>query len=253
MPAPIAGPAKVLFTNSSATPESRKTPKAATHPGLHVSAGRDSPGISPTSKTADLGLKAAQDPTQDSARSSEPAKARSRVAAALASVRAAMAAGQFTAPVSANPTLASDTPLNTARPRTAGPAPNARQASVMGVSNGTRSHARFSPQLTGARLVSVADGVQFQISADRTVLGRAGANRDRVDIDLSKLRRGAERISHRHAEIIRHGTDYFVRDLGSLNGTYIAGRGRLGRDQLYKLKDHDELVLGSAKLQFQCD
>ena len=43
----------------------------------------------------------------------------------------------------------------------------------------------------------------------------------------------ADRVSRRHAEIVQRGGDYFIRDLGSLNGTYIAGRGRLGRDQLY--------------------
>jgi pSer/pThr/pTyr-binding forkhead associated (FHA) protein len=42
-----------------------------------------------------------------------------------------------------------------------------------------------------------------------------------------------------------------VRDLGSVNGTYVIGRGRLGRDQLYKLKDRDELVLGGVKLEFR--
>jgi pSer/pThr/pTyr-binding forkhead associated (FHA) protein len=99
--------------------------------------------------------------------------------------------------------------------------------------------------------VSVSDGLQFGVIGDRLVLGRATTNGDGVDIDLSKLRRGAERISRRHAEIIKQGNDYFVRDLGSVNGTYIVGRGRVGRDQLYKLRDRDELVLGGAKLEFR--
>ena len=51
--------------------------------------------------------------------------------------------------------------------------------------------------------------------------------------------------------IIKRGADYFIRDLGSLNGTYIAGRGKLGRDQLYRLNDRDEIVLGGAKLEFR--
>jgi pSer/pThr/pTyr-binding forkhead associated (FHA) protein len=58
-------------------------------------------------------------------------------------------------------------------------------------------------------------------------------------------------VSRRHAEIVLRGTDYFIRDLGSLNGTYVAGRGKLGRDQLYKLKDRDQVVLGGAILQFR--
>lgn len=83
------------------------------------------------------------------------------------------------------------------------------------------------------------------------MIGRVEGPADGVDINLAGLKRGVERVSRRHAEIIKQGTDYFIRDLGSLNGTYIAGRGRLGRDQLYKLKDRDEVVLGGAKLEFR--
>jgi predicted component of type VI protein secretion system len=105
--------------------------------------------------------------------------------------------------------------------------------------------------VTGAWLVASGDGAQFAIRGTRTVVGRAEGRADAVDIDLSRLRRSVERVSRRHAEIIKQGADYFIRDLGSLNGTYIAGRGRLGRDQLYKLRDRDELILGGAKLEFR--
>ena len=74
---------------------------------------------------------------------------------------------------------------------------------------------------------------------------------DVPDVNLLGLKRGGDRVSRRHAEIVRAGRMYFIRDLGSLNGTYIAGRGQLGRDQLYKLKDRDEVVLGGAILQFR--
>jgi serine/threonine-protein kinase len=60
-----------------------------------------------------------------------------------------------------------------------------------------------------------------------------------------------DRVSRRHAEIIRRGEDFFIRDLGSMNGTFIAGRGKLGRDQLYQLKDRDQVILGGAILQFR--
>ena len=84
------------------------------------------------------------------------------------------------------------------------------------------------------------------------MIGRVLDASDAIDIDLSGLHgRGVDRVSRRHAEIIRHGVDYFIRDLGSLNGTYIAGRGRISRDQLYKLKDRDEVILGGAKLEFR--
>ena len=85
----------------------------------------------------------------------------------------------------------------------------------------------------------------------RTLIGRSHDVTDKLDIDLKPLAHGGERVSRRHAEIIKRGADYFIRDLGSLNGTYIAGRGKLGRDQLYKLKDRDQVVLGGAILQFR--
>jgi pSer/pThr/pTyr-binding forkhead associated (FHA) protein len=105
--------------------------------------------------------------------------------------------------------------------------------------------------VAGAWLVSVAERLQFGLAGSRIVIGRADGNADGIDVDLSRLRRGADRISRRHAEIVKQGGDYFIRDLGSVNGTYIAGRGRIGRDQLYKLKNCDEVVLGGAKLEFR--
>jgi len=102
-----------------------------------------------------------------------------------------------------------------------------------------------------ARLVSRGDEIEFGIFGMRTLIGRSQDPADQLDIDLKRLAHGADRVSRRHAEIVLRGTDYFIRDLGSLNGTYIAGRGRLGRDQLYKLKDRDQVVFGGAILQFR--
>jgi serine/threonine protein kinase len=102
-----------------------------------------------------------------------------------------------------------------------------------------------------AKLVSRGDEIEFGIFGMRTVIGRSRDGSDQLDIDLKKLAHGGDRVSRRHAEIVLRGADYFIRDLGSLNGTYIAGRGKLGRDQLYKLKDRDQVVLGGAILQFR--
>jgi hypothetical protein len=102
-----------------------------------------------------------------------------------------------------------------------------------------------------AKLVSRGDEIEFGIFGMRTVIGRSQDGADQLDIDLKKLVHGGDRVSRRHAEIVLRGADYFIRDLGSLNGTYIAGRGKLGRDQLYKLKDRDQVVLGGAILQFR--
>ena len=102
-----------------------------------------------------------------------------------------------------------------------------------------------------AKLVSRGDEIEFGLFGMRTVIGRSQDATDKLDIDLKTLAHGAERVSRRHAEIVLRGADYFIRDLGSMNGTYVAGRGKLGRDQLYKLKDRDQVVLGGAILQFR--
>ncbi|MGH7837014.1 MAG: FHA domain-containing protein, partial [Candidatus Binataceae bacterium] len=133
-----------------------------------------------------------------------------------------------------------------------------------------RSAVELAPDSSpaGAWLAVSGDAIRFALIGSRVVIGRqvggpgqdaaefarrnpGGDARGGVDVDLSRLRRGADRVSQRHAEIIKQGADYFIRDLGSLNGTYVAGRGRLGRDQLYKLRDRDEVVLGGAKLEFR--
>jgi serine/threonine protein kinase len=101
-----------------------------------------------------------------------------------------------------------------------------------------------------AWLVASGSAPRFGLAQSRTIIGRALGG-EQPDIDLGALKGIADRVSRRHAEIIKHGAEYFIRDLGSLNGTYITGRGRLGRDQLYKLKDRDQVVFGSAKLEFR--
>jgi serine/threonine protein kinase len=101
-----------------------------------------------------------------------------------------------------------------------------------------------------AWLIPSGSAPRFGLMQSRTIVGRALGGEE-PDIDLGQLKGIADRVSRRHAEIIKHGAEYFIRDLGSLNGTYITGRGRLGRDQLYKLKDRDQVVFGSAKLEFR--
>jgi serine/threonine protein kinase len=142
--------------------------------------------------------------------------------------------------------------------RTASRAPSSRKYSPP-ISTGPGADGLFANNKNGttdvstapAKLVSRGDEIEFGIFGMRTVIGRSKEPSDKLDIDLKKLAHGSERVSRRHAEIVLRGADYFIRDLGSLNGTYVAGRGKLGRDQLYKLKDRDQVVLGGAILQFR--
>jgi pSer/pThr/pTyr-binding forkhead associated (FHA) protein len=57
-------------------------------------------------------------------------------------------------------------------------------------------------------------GARFLLDKDVTVTGR----HPEADIFLDDVT-----VSRRHAEFIRHGSSFEVRDLGSLNGTYFDG------------------------------
>jgi len=104
---------------------------------------------------------------------------------------------------------------------------------------------------SGARLISKTETLEIGVPYARSLIGRNLSTTDSADIDLSSLKVGADRISRRHAEIIKRQGEYFIRDLGSMNGTYILGRGRLGRDQLYRLRDRDLVVIGGATFEFR--
>jgi len=110
-----------------------------------------------------------------------------------------------------------------------------------------------APAKPTAHLIAKAENLKFSVLGDRAVIGRVlDPNTDAaIDIDLNPLRQSSDRVSRRHAEIVKRGDSFFVRDLGSLNGTFIVGRGRLGRDQLYQLKDGDQMMLGNAILEFR--
>ncbi len=173
------------------------------------------------------------------AQSYSPRQSSTAKASPSSTVSRAVSSGSYSPQASAKPARTNSGPVGS------GPGP---------VSNGAeRAH-------PSAKLVARGYDLEFGIFGPRTVIGRSqdgepgkgGVNgNDRLDIDLKRLVRGSDRVSRRHAEIIQRGADYFIRDLGSLNGTYIAGRGKLGREQTYKLKDRDQVVLGSAILQFR--
>ncbi|MFY2559885.1 adenylate/guanylate cyclase domain-containing protein [Corallococcus terminator] len=102
--------------------------------------------------------------------------------------------------------------------------------------------APFAPksgQLRGPRLTGrFADGTlgEFPLGP-LTSLGRHPSNTLRlVDREVSK----------EHATIERLGKDFVLKDLGSSNGTFVNGK----RVKELKLKDGDEIALGSSRLIF---
>lgn len=80
-------------------------------------------------------------------------------------------------------------------------------------------------------------GSRFLLDADATTAGRS----TRSDIFLDDVT-----VSRRHATFERHGAQFVVRDLGSLNGTYV-NRQRVD-DAV--LKAADEVQIGKYRLTF---
>ena len=81
------------------------------------------------------------------------------------------------------------------------------------------------------------DGARFLLDQEVTTVGR----HPNADIFLDDVT-----VSRRHAEFVRKGTSFIVRDLGSLNGTYRDGR----NIDLVQLNDGDEVQIGKFRMTF---
>jgi hypothetical protein len=80
-------------------------------------------------------------------------------------------------------------------------------------------------------------GESFPLGSERLTIGR----RPDADIFLDDVT-----VSRDHALLVRRGSDYFLDDCGSLNGTYVNRH----RTESHKLADGDELQIGKYKLTF---
>ena len=81
-------------------------------------------------------------------------------------------------------------------------------------------------------------GARFRLDARSTIAGR----HPEVDIFLDDVT-----VSRKHAEFLRSGSSFTVRDLGSLNGTYCDGE-RI--DGEVALSDGAEVQVGKFKFTF---
>jgi len=80
------------------------------------------------------------------------------------------------------------------------------------------------------------------------VLGRLDASRAVFpDIDLTNEQGMEMGVSRRHARIVRRGSQVFLEDLGSLNGTFLNAT-RLAPELPYPVKDGDLVQLGKLIL-----
>jgi hypothetical protein len=80
-------------------------------------------------------------------------------------------------------------------------------------------------------------GESFALDHDRMTIGR----RPDSDVFLDDVT-----VSRDHTLLVKRGGDYYLDDLGSLNGTYV-NRHRI---ESHRLEDGDELQVGKFKLTF---
>jgi hypothetical protein len=80
-------------------------------------------------------------------------------------------------------------------------------------------------------------GQPFQPGEGSTLVGRS----PECDIFLDDVT-----VSRRHAEILREGDEFTIRDLGSLNGTYVNRK----RIESTALENDDEVQIGKYRLTF---
>jgi hypothetical protein len=81
------------------------------------------------------------------------------------------------------------------------------------------------------------EGQSFQPDEGRTLIGRSPD----CDVFLDDVT-----VSRRHAELVRDGDTFSIRDLGSLNGTYVNRR----RIESTVLEEEDEVQIGKYRLTF---
>lgn len=80
-------------------------------------------------------------------------------------------------------------------------------------------------------------GESFDASGERLLIGRSPD----CDVFLDDVT-----VSRRHAEIVRSGSSFSIRDLGSLNGTFV-NRHRI---ETVTLDDDDEVQVGKYRMTF---
>ena len=80
-------------------------------------------------------------------------------------------------------------------------------------------------------------GESFEAIGERALIGRS----PECDVFLDDVT-----VSRRHAELVREGEVFTIRDLGSLNGTFVNKR----RIESAVLEDDDEVQVGKYRMTF---
>jgi len=106
-----------------------------------------------------------------------------------------------------------------------------------------RSSGAGDPRVKGPALVVRSGGGRagetFFPSGERTLIGRS----PECDVFLDDVT-----VSRKHAELVRDGERFTIKDLGSLNGTFV-NRRRIETDET-EIEDDDEVQIGKYRLTF---
>lgn len=106
--------------------------------------------------------------------------------------------------------------------------------------------------LSRAWLLFNEDGTEITIPYKTEVLiGRLDIDSgNNPDIDLTEIDKNKV-TSRKHALIIYSQGKYKLRDMRSMNGTFLNGK-RLEHNLAYQLKNEDEILLGKLGCTFRC-
>ena len=109
------------------------------------------------------------------------------------------------------------------------------------------------PPVVRAKLVvkkTGRTGQEFVIDQEAVNIGRWDADKGVLpEIDLTNDDPG-NYISRRHARIFLRGGEYFIEDMGSMNGTFVNKSPRLIPNSPMKLQNGDEIVMGRTFFAF---
>ncbi len=100
-----------------------------------------------------------------------------------------------------------------------------------------------APQVKGkgsTMVISMAGRESYKMTGDQVLLGRG----KHCDFVIE-----SNRVSREHARFTKKGTDYFVEDLGSSNGTFVGAGSKEKLTGPKKLKDGDDVTFGTEKVK----
>jgi pSer/pThr/pTyr-binding forkhead associated (FHA) protein len=92
-------------------------------------------------------------------------------------------------------------------------------------------------------------GKQFKLEPGENLIGRWDPERGafpEIDLENEDV---AAKVSRKHAVIIVRDADFFLEDVGSLNGTFLNDGFRIDQGVSYKMIPGDEIHLGNIVLR----